>query len=497
MNNMLEALQHGSQQYAETIALDDGEQSINYATLLNHVSAIADKLKARGVRRIGLLLDNSVEYAVLDLATIVADIVCVPIPPFFSDTQKQFIVDAAQLDHVIVGRQTATPWLCAVLYRDHFLKQVDLLQLLPANAIALPTGTAKISFTSGTTGAPKGVCLSVDQMMTVARSINNATQSVHSPRHQCLLPFSVLLENIAGLYAGLLRGATVYCHAGDKLGLHGSSRFDAAQFLAQCDARQISSCIVLPQMLHALLMQRRQNADRGRSVVFVAVGGGKVASALLHEAQRQQWPVFEGYGLTEAASVVALNTATEYRRGSVGKKLDHITLTVENGELVIENNRSLGYLGDNAALPSRFYTGDLGYCDDDGFVYITGRKKNMFITAFGRNVSPEWIESELNALPNVAQSFVYGEAKASNIALIVARQQPVDRTHIAEQLNSINVALPDYARVADFLVVDEPFSQHNGMLTDNGRLRRNAILQRYQQRIEQHYQLRGEQHGVF
>jgi long-subunit acyl-CoA synthetase (AMP-forming) len=306
-----------------------------------------------------------------------------------------------------------------------------------------------------------------------------------------------LLENIAGLYAGLLRGATVFCHAGSVLGLHGSSRFDAQQFLEHCDRLQISSCIVLPQMLHALLLQRRQDTERGGSLVFVAVGGGKVASACLSEAQRQQWPVFEGYGLTEASSVVALNTPTQQRRGSVGKKLDHITLTVENGELVIENNQGLGYLGDNGDLTSRFYTGDLGHCDDDGFVYITGRKKNMFITAFGRNVSPEWIESELNALPSIAQSFVYGEAKASNVALIVARKTPLDPAQIAEQLNALNATLPDYAQVADFMIADEPFSQHNGMLTDNGRLRRSTILQHYQQRIEQHYQHRGEQHGVF
>src|SRR5690606_9614619 len=112
-------------------------------------------------------------------------------------------------------------------------------------------------------------------------------------------------------------------------------------------------------------------------------------------------------------------------------------------------------------------TGDLGYRDDEGYVHITGRRKNVFITAFGRNVSPEWVESELLAHPAIAQAVVWGEAQADNVAVLVPRRADIDDARLARALADINAGLPDYARVARFVRAGAPFTADAGLMTAN------------------------------
>ena len=123
-------------------------------------------------------------------------------------------------------------------------------------------------------------------------------------------------------------------------------------------------------------------------------------------------------------------------------------------------------------------TGDLGYFDADGFLYVNGRKKNMFITAFGRNVNPEWVEAELQRYLPIRQVAIFGEALPQAIAIVVARAgfSPHD---IDNAIASCNESLPDYARIGRVIVSPDPFTVENGLATANGRLRRLAIESRY------------------
>jgi long-subunit acyl-CoA synthetase (AMP-forming) len=131
--------------------------------------------------------------------------------------------------------------------------------------------------------------------------------------------------------------------------------------------------------------------------------------------------------------------------------------------------------------------------DEQGFLHVTGRKKNMFITAFGRNVAPEWVEGELGLHPAIAQAAVFGEGRPWNIAVIVPRGGPAPDT-MEQAIAEANAQLPDYARVRGWLRADAPFTPENGQLTMNGRLRREAIRDVYGERIDQLY--REELDGV-
>jgi long-subunit acyl-CoA synthetase (AMP-forming) len=136
--------------------------------------------------------------------------------------------------------------------------------------------------------------------------------------------------------------------------------------------------------------------------------------------------------------------------------------------------------------PRCLATGDLGYLDDDGFLYVSGRLKNMFITSFGRNVSPEWVEAELCEEPAIAQAAVFGEARPWNVAVIVPAPG-AQRDAVCSAVEAANRRLPDYARIGDWLIAARPFTPGNGELTTNGRNRRAAILTRYHLELDALY----------
>ena len=127
-------------------------------------------------------------------------------------------------------------------------------------------------------------------------------------------------------------------------------------------------------------------------------------------------------------------------------------------------------------------TGDLGHFED-GFLVLHGRKKHQFVTAYGRNVNPEWVEAELVQQAPIAQAWLHGEALAQNVAVLVPRRPGVADAELQAAIDRVNAGLPDYARVHRWLRADAPFGASNGLATANGRLRRNALFKHYQSAI--------------
>lgn len=464
-------------------ALDD-------AALGERVRTLVDALAASGARRFASRLDNGPDWLALDLAIRALDAVHVPLPTFFSPAQIAHALTSSGADAVIlpaiVHAGAALPdafAACPALALDGHL---TLLRLDPA-AVALPTGTACITFTSGTTGAPKGVCLDAASLLAVAQSLADAAAPLAPKRHLCLMPLSTLLENVAGLYAALISGAEIAVPPLAEVGYTGASGLDVPTLIACLHRYRPDSAILLPQLLLALVMAAEQGATLPDSLTFLAVGGGRVGPALLARAEALGLPVYEGYGLSECASVVCLNRPGAVRAGSVGRPLPHAKVSAIDGELFIEGVRCLGYLGGDPLPPGAIATGDLGHIDTDGFVHITGRRKNVFITSFGRNVSPEWVESELLQHPAFAQAIVHGEAQPFNVAIVWPRRADLDAAALLEALNDVNRGLPDYAQVRDIVRADAPFSFADGLLTSNGRPRRDAILARYRAAVDARY----------
>ena len=150
-------------------------------------------------------------------------------------------------------------------------------------------------------------------------------------------------------------------------------------------------------------------------------------------------------------------------------------------EIEVRGRGYAGVLGGEAVPASDWIaTGDLGSIDPDGFVQLSGRKKNVLITAFGRNVSPEWPEGLLMESGLLAQVMVMGDGEAQLSAVLVPLSASCAPARLAELVDEVNARLPDYARIARW-VVSEPFTAVNGLATANGRLRRAAIVERFSQ----------------
>jgi long-subunit acyl-CoA synthetase (AMP-forming) len=324
-------------------------------------------------------------------------------------------------------------------------------------------------------------------METVAAALLRASGAGAQHRHLCLTPLSTLLENIGGVYAPLMAGACCCVPSLQRVGLTGASGLNPAAMLQALHEFEASTAILAPQMLQALVAMLERGAEVPPLLHFVAVGGAPASPHLLARAAELGLPVYEGYGLSECGSVVALNAADSNRRGTVGKPLPHtLVCFAADGEILVDGAVFLGYLGHGAAVRP-WPTGDIGFLDEDGYLHVTGRKKSVFITALGRNVAPEWVERELTLHPAIAQAAVFGEAKPWNCAVIVPRAD-ADASSVAAAVAQVNQLLPDYARVGRWLPAGEAFTPGNGQLTANGRLRRAAIVAAYSDRIEALYQ---------
>ncbi len=400
----------------------------------------------------------------------------------FTDAQLRHALDDAGIDALLTDEPALAGRLAAGFSAAGQLPAAGLgiwRRPRQPSPPALPPGTVKVTYTSGSTGTPKGVCLAGATLDAVVASVLAATRDLDLRRHLALLPLATLLEDVAGLGASLAAGGECLLAGADRTGL-GAGGVDVARLTTLVTAAAPHSLILVPELLQALVLAAGAGWTPPASLRFIAVGGARVSPALLARASGLGLPVYEGYGLSECGSVLCLNRPGAHRPGSVGQPLPHVRLRVDDrGELHVAAPAFAGYLGGGAPA-AEFATGDLGRIDADGFVYVEGRAKNLLITSLGRNVAPEWVEGELLRQPAIAQACVAGDDRPYLTAVIVPRVPGANlAADIAAAVANANAALPDCAQVRRHAVVTEPFTPANGLLTANGRPRRDRILARH------------------
>jgi long-chain acyl-CoA synthetase len=227
-------------------------------------------------------------------------------------------------------------------------------------------------------------------------------------------------------------------------------------------------------------------------------------------------PVMEGYGMTETATVATNSTPEQHRFGSIGKPLPGVEIRIaEDGELLVKGaNIFHGYYkNDDASFGAVedgwLHTGDLGSVDADGFVYITGRKKDIIITAGGKNLTPANLENDLKQTRWVSQAVMHGDRRPYPVMLITldeeeivpwAQQQGIDDTSIpalAEHpavreliqglLDEANARYAPVEQIKKFFILDHDLSQETGELTPTLKVKRNVVNERFAERFEALY----------
>jgi len=178
--------------------------------------------------------------------------------------------------------------------------------------------------------------------------------------------------------------------------------------------------------------------------------------------------------------VVALNTAANHRRGTCGRPLEHLDVRVEDGEITVRGNPMLAYLGaPDSWYPRVIHSGDIGRFDGDGYLHIEGRRSNMIISSYGRNISPEWVESELMGEAVIGDCVVFGEGQPYCVALVTTREPATLTEDLQDAIDRVNARLPDYARVRGWHRLGGRLTADPELFTPNGRPQRDVIQSRF------------------
>ena len=440
--------------------------------MLQEIDALVRHLAT--TRILAVLADNGPAWVMADLAALKAGAVHLPLPAFFSRAQMLHALNETGADAVLTDQPDLIANLDFGFIRETTWNGLVLMKRKTSPA-RLPPGTAKVSFTSGSTGSPKGVCLGMTGLLETAAALTTHLADLPVERHLAVLPLPLLLENVAGIYAPLLRGAEIFLPSLKMLGWQGMAGFQPAALHRTASEVSANSLILVAELAKAWAMyMEAAHLQAPAELVFAAVGGARVDQSQLARWRKLGLPIYQGYGLTECGSVVSLNRPGDDDPG-VGRPLPHNSVNIENGEVCIRTRVFLGYLGAaNQTGANEFLTGDIGHLDATGHLHLDGRRKNLLITSYGRNIAPEWVESLLQAETAIAQAVVAGDGQPSLVAVLVPANG-FGNDDLATAVARVNLVLPDYARISAWTEA-EPFTLQNGLATGNGRPLRTAIL---------------------
>ena len=447
---------------AET-ALVSAAGTVSYAELIERVRGHA-QWATRLPSRVGILFSKGPDQILADLALSFAGKELVPLPDFFSDAQITHIIESTRLSTIVADTRNFTR-----ATRFGIDVQALAADTLPSHAPALDAG--RIIFTSGTTGTPKGVRLKGNQLLASVGALADATGATSSDRYLSVLPNALLLEQIAGTYLPLSVGAIIRVCAGGA-----AEQGDFGGALARtAEQAKATATVLVPEILGAWLRELQMSGQRApQSLRFVAVGGAPVPRLFAQAAWERGLPVYEGYGLSECSSVVALNRPEDRRPGTVGKPLPDVHLTIENDEIVVVGPTVMdGYVG-GPPHQGPWHTGDLGRFDEDGFLIVSGRKDNVIVTASGRNINPEWVEEVFTSDTRVKRCVIV-EHERELVALVVPRKSSLcgDFPSMLDIVRFAARELPEYAKPRRYLPMSDLEFRSLDLLTPNARPRRS------------------------
>lgn len=452
MRKVLDALR--SPAVARRIALSDADGLMTYAALSQAVARAAAVL-AETPPCVGLLLPRDRRAVIADLALASLGRTLVPLPDFFTPDQWRHLCADSGAGVVISTPEFADRLSAAGLP----VRMLPTLDSGPERVSALPG--RRVIYTSGTTGTPKGVVLSEAQLSASVAALQQAVQAGPDDIHLSLLPFSLLLEQVAGVLFPLSVGARVHIAAGPQ----------------EAAAVGATTSVVVPALLAGwagALRQAGQSAPP--SLRFVAVGGAPVGTALLDAAWAVGLPAYEGYGLSECCSVVAVNRPGANRPGTAGLPLPGLTVTLEDGEITVRGPTVMdGYLG-QPGPGGVWRTGDLGRFDADGALVVLGRRDDVIVTPQGRNVHPEWVEPMLLADPALSACGVVAGPDGVTAALLPrAAAAGMTVNDWIPRVEALTSALPAYARPVRVVVIPPAVAAERALFTLDGRPRRRRI----------------------
>jgi len=549
-----------------------GFATVTWGDLARRVRDVAAGLIASGVDRgdrVALMSSTRLEWTIADLAILAAGAISVPLYPSASLDQCRWILEDSGAVLAIVetpanaervrdaaNALSVPPRECLVIeqhglddlvargagFAGEVCRQVDTLRA---------RDVATIAYTSGTTGTPKGCTLTHYNLLWTARQTDAHLPGLFGPHASTLLvlPLAHIFARI--IQFGCLETGMVldYARSFDTLPddltlsrptlLLGVPRVFEKLLVA---ARAHATGLRRPIMDHALrvaltwssadrrgpvlafqhacadwIVYRKLRAALGGRVSYCISGGGALDPSVAHVLRGAGITILEGYGLTETSAPVTLNAPSANQIGTVGRPLPGVDIRVAPGGEVLVRGANVfrGYWHDDDATRAAFdaegwfHTGDLGMLDADGYLRLTGRKKELIVTAYGKNVAPGPLEDRIRHLPIVADAMVVGDGRPFVSALVtldadaLARfaaahglagrsaadliDEPTVRAAVQDAIASANQTVSPVESIRRFRILPRGFSEDADELTPTLKLKRGVIAAHFRTEIDALY----------
>lgn len=495
MSGIVTAVQHWSRHQATRIALVGEGIELSYAELWQQVNLLRASLGRYNSNVIGLLMDNHPAWVIIDLAAQAAKIPLVAIPGYFSHEQIEHVIKSTGISLLLTDKpmriehfQSQPPTHCKELQalssvRANFWWCHINSDTKPLNNIS------HIVYGPKNGNKPRGIFLSQQGIDKVTLSLFQAFKFQRSKTlHLAVLPLSILAETVTGVYASLLTGSCIHLLPLNSIGTNCLTQIDIAKLISIFKNTAATHTVMNAYLLQTLVERLESDPEYLTRLDFIILVGSMVSPHLLSRAMECQLPIFECYSMEECSSVITANTPATRRAGSVGQPLQHVSIKIsDEGEIFARGANFLKYTNSDPTTHHFVATGDTGYLDRKGYLYITSHKHSMITTHAGFRIAPEWIERELVMQDCIMQAAIFGEGYPWITAVIVP-QSFAERDELNAAIRAINHSLPDYTQIRTWISTQEPFMIKNQQLNPSGLICRDKIWQIYGQRIHGLYE---------
>jgi long-chain acyl-CoA synthetase len=558
-------------------------RDISHRELLERVRRTVLGMRALGIepgQRVAILSENRPEWAQADWASLCSGVTDVPIYDTLPPGQIEYILNDAEVRLIFLSRPEQLQKILGIWDQVPSLRHAVLFDGEPTDKRVMtlaqlmergkkeeeagagadfreralevsPDDVATMLYTSGTTGPPKGVILSHNNIFSNYQACASLFEAGPDDSAVSFLPLSHILERM-GDYWFFAKGVSIaYVHdlqlvaqsllevqptiaistprlyekvydavrgqTGVKGKLVGWAAGVASRWTeARLSGRSPGAFTAFQHELADRIVFKKLRARMGGRLRFFISGGAPLAIHVAKFFYGAKILIFEGYGLTETSPVVAANTHTDMRLGTVGKPVPGTEIMIaEDGEILIRGPQVMsGYYNlpqataDAIDADGWFHTGDIGEIDADGFVKITDRKKDLIVTAAGKNIAPQTVENRVKQSPFIDEAVMIGDRRPYPILLVVPNAVKVQEWASGAGIQATGEALLEDEQVrtkieqealgnlSDFARFEQPkkvallkaeFTIESGVLTPTQKVKRRVVQERFSDVIESLY----------
>ena len=484
-------------------ALIDGSTEVSYRELMDHVREYASLLSIEHGDRVALFAENSLEWIFACYGIWNQGGIAVPLDFSMAETTLVYVLNDC-MPRIIFTSSKGAQKLNRILGLLEYRPEIIIFEEVNIRLVELPElrreldeeNTALIVYTSGTTGAPKGVMLSYKNLMTTIQGMIDFKIMRKEDRVIGLLPFHHIYPMQGTIFLPLYVGATaVYVHD-----------LNASEILNTMKKHRITFFIGVPrlyELFHRNIFARINKNPALRFIVFIArkinnvplsrllfkkihdnfgghmrlyaSGGSKLDRDMAIDMRSLGFVLDEGYGLTETAPIIAFNPFERIKHGAAGLPLDGTEVKIVDKEIVTRGPHVMkGYYNnpeetDKKIIDGWFYTGDAGYFDDDGYVHVTGRKDDMIVLPSGKNINPEDIENDILSFSPIVEDIGVLLRGGRLTALIYPNYALIKKEKIINIMETVkwkvidryNNSVEDYKKILDISILREPLPKTN------------------------------------